>query len=88
VFSSRSELRKVLFLALSVTFLFVYEIFREPLNGFATNSYGRRAWSIARTTLKFKVKGQMSRSSGTKAAFFSPFGGLRVVYVWQNIFSL
>jgi len=30
--------------------LFVYEIFREPLNGFATNSRGRRAWSLARTS--------------------------------------
>jgi len=34
-FTARSELRKVMFLALSVTFLFVYEISREPLNGFA-----------------------------------------------------
>jgi len=32
--TARSELRKVLFLALSATFLFVYEISREPLNGF------------------------------------------------------
>jgi len=35
IFTSRGELRKVLFLALSVTFLFVCEISREPLNGFA-----------------------------------------------------
>jgi len=41
VFTARSELREVLFLALSVTFLFVYEISREPLNGFAPNSQGR-----------------------------------------------
>jgi len=31
LFTTRSELRKVSFLALSVTFLFVYEISREPL---------------------------------------------------------
>ena len=30
VFAARGELRKVVFLALSVTFLFVYEISREP----------------------------------------------------------
>ena len=38
LFIARSELRKVLFLALSVTFLFVPQISREPLNGFASNS--------------------------------------------------
>ena len=37
-----SELRKVLFLALSVTILFAYEISLEPVNGFAPNSHGRR----------------------------------------------
>jgi len=37
-FTARSELRKVLFLALSVTILFVSEVSREPLNGFAPNS--------------------------------------------------
>ena len=35
VITARSELRKVLLLALSVTFLFVSEISRELLNGFA-----------------------------------------------------
>ena len=59
-----SELCKVLFLALSVTFLFVYEISREPLNGFAPNSQGRRVWSLARTSSKVKVN----------------FGGLCAVY--------
>jgi len=60
VITARSELRKVLFLALarqSVSFLFVYEISREPLNGFAPNSHGRRVWSLAWTSLKVKVKG-------------------------------
>ena len=37
-FTASSELRKVMLLALSVTFLFVYEISRERLNGFAPNS--------------------------------------------------
>jgi len=40
--TARSELRNVLFLELSVAFLFVYEMAREPLNGFAPNSHGRR----------------------------------------------
>jgi len=48
-------MRKVLFLALFVTFLFAYEISRELLNGFAPNSQGRRVWSLARTGLKVKV---------------------------------
>ena len=39
-------------------FLFVYEISREPLNGFAPNSQERRVWSLALTSLKVKVKGQ------------------------------
>ena len=42
VVTARSELRDVLFLALSVTFLFAYEISRESLNGFAPNSQERR----------------------------------------------
>jgi len=44
-----------LFLALSATFLFVCEISREPLNGLASNSQGRRVWSLARTSMKVKV---------------------------------
>ena len=42
------------------------QISREPLNGFAPNSQGRRAWSLARKTLDVKVKGQRSRSPQTK----------------------
>jgi len=60
-FTARSELRKVLFLAPSVCgFLFVYEISRKSLNGFAPNSHGRRVWSLAQTrrSLKVKVKDQ------------------------------
>jgi len=70
---ARGELRKVLFLALSVTFLFVYKISCEPLNGFAPNSHGRRVWFLARTSLNVKE---------------GNFGGLRAVYVWKNIFAL
>ena len=70
VFTARSEQRKVPFLAQSVCglFLFVYEIYQEPLNGFAPNSQGRRVWSLARS-LKVNVKGQRPRSPGTKTSF-------------------
>ena len=69
VFTTCSELRKVLFLALSVTFcLFVNQISHEPLNGFVPNSQGRCVWSLARTSLNVKVKGQRSRSPWTKSA--------------------
>ena len=51
------------------------EIFLKPLNRFATNSQGRRVWSLARTSLKVNVN----------------LGGLRAVYVClclENIFAL
>jgi len=39
--------------------LFVFAwLSREPLIGFAPNSHGKRVWSLARTSLKVKVKGQ------------------------------
>jgi len=69
-----------LFLALCVTFLFVYEIHREALNGFAPNSQVRRVWSLARMSLNVKVKGQGKQRQ--KTAFFGHIGGLRAVYVW------
>jgi len=72
VFSACSELCEVLFLALSVTFLVVYEISQELLNGFAPNSHGRYIWFLAWTSLKVKVN----------------FDGLHAVYVWKNIFAL
>ena len=50
----------------------MYEISREWLNGFALNLYGRYVWFLAPTSLKVKVN----------------IGGLRVVYVWKNIFAL
>jgi len=46
---------KVLFLELSVSFLFVTQISPERLNGFAPNSQGRRVWSLAWTSLNVKV---------------------------------
>jgi len=58
VITAHSELHKVLFLALSVTFSLVHEISPEQLNRFAPNSQGRRAWSLARTSLNVKVKDQ------------------------------
>jgi len=66
--------------AVSLRFLFVYEISRELLNGFAPNSHGRHVWSLAQTSLKVRVKGQGHQ--GQKMAFFGPFGVLCVVYVW------
>jgi len=82
-FTARGELRKILFWRRqSVYFLFVYEISRAPLNGFAPNSGGRRAWFFARMSLKVKVKGRRSRSPGAKwhfRPFWRPACGLRLV---------
>ena len=49
-----------------------WQISRELLNGFVTNSHGRRVWSVAWMCLNVKVKGPRSRSPGTKMAFL-PF---------------
>jgi len=65
--TARSELRKVVFVALSVTFLFVHKISPELLNGFAPNSQGRRVWSL--------------RSPGTKNSIFGNYSSLHAVYV-------
>ena len=74
-----SELRKVLFLAPSVCgVLFAYKISREPLNGFAPNSHGRRVWSLARTSLKVKVKSQ----SYQEKWHFSALSAACVRFVW------
>ena len=81
--TAHSELRTVLFTALTVTFLFVREISRESLNGFAPIKFTRKtSLVLARTSLKVKVKGQGSRSPWTKMAFVDPYGGLRAVYAW------
>jgi len=66
------ELRNVLFLALSVTFLFflfVNQISRKLLTKFALNSHGRCAWSLARWNLNARVKGQ---GHGTKNVLCTP----------------
>jgi len=63
------------FLVVSVTFLFVYEISRESLKWYATNSHGRRVWSLARTSFKVKVKGHRSRSPRTKMGFTADISG-------------
>ena len=69
-----------MFLALSVTFLFVYEISREPLNEFVPNSQGRCVWSLAQTTLNVKVKGQVARDRKCRfRAFRWPACGLCLV---------
>ena len=80
IINAHSELWKVLFFGAVSLWLFVYEISLEPLNGFVPNSHGRRVWSLAQTSLKVKVKGQ--RHQGQIMAFFGPFSGLCVVYVW------
>jgi len=49
---------KVLFVATSVTFLFVPQISGKPLNGFAHNSQGRSVLSLAWTSLDVNVKDQ------------------------------
>jgi len=63
---------KVLFLVLSVTFffvcLFVPQISGEWLNRFVPNSHGGSVQSLTQTSLNVKVKGQRSRSPGTKNA--------------------
>jgi len=64
---------EILFIALSVDFLFVTQIFWELLNVFAPNSQGRRVWSLARTSLNVKVKGQGHRGQTGKTAESSPF---------------
>jgi len=62
-----------------LAWIFVCEISREPLNGFAPNSHGRHVWSLAQTSLKVEVKGQgHQRQKG----ILGPLGGLPAVYVW------
>jgi len=83
-----SELHKVLFLALSVTFLFVYEISPELLNGFAPNSHGRRVWSLTQTCLKVKVTRDKKRHfSALLAAYMRfMFGKTSLASSVENVF--
>ena len=73
---ARSELRKVLFLALSVTFLFVNQLSREPLNGFAQNSQGRRVWSHSDEFESQSQKSNVKVTRDKKKRHFGPFGVL------------
>ena len=52
--------------------LFVNQISRERLNGFAPNSQGRRVWSLARRSLNVKVKGQVHQRTKTCCELPSP----------------
>ena len=54
-----------------VGFLFVYEIPREPLNGFAPISEERRVWSLARASLNVKSKVRGQGHQGQKRAAYS-----------------
>jgi len=49
----------------------VHEISRETMNGFTPNSHGRHVWSLARKGGNVKVKGQRSRSPGTKTGILA-----------------
>jgi len=76
-FTARSELRKVLFLALSVcAFLFVYEISRGTSERICSK-FTRKTCLVSRSD-EFEGQGHQ----GQKTAFFGPFGGLRTVCVW------
>jgi len=60
----------------------VVEISREPLNGFAPNSQGRRVWFLTRMGLNVKVKGQGHH--GQKTAF-SALSSASVGFVFGKI---
>jgi len=62
----------------SVT-LFVYEISWELLNRFVPNSHGKHVWSLARTSLKVRVKGQGHRDK--KTAFSAAYGSCLVKHL-------
>ena len=49
----------------------------EPLNGFAPSSHGRRVRSLARTSLKVKVKGQRD-----KTRYFSALSAMCVRFLF------
>ena len=63
----------------SVTFLFVPQISREPLNRFAPNSQGRHVWTLARMSLNVKVKGRGHQGQKTCLPLPSPSGSVRMV---------
>jgi len=59
--------------------VFVYEIYRKPLNGFAPNSHGRR---VTWTSLKVKVKGHKKQHF---RPFWWPACGLYLVKYFQPL---
>jgi len=83
--TTRSELHKVLFLALSVTFLFVYEISRELWMDLCQihmeDVFGPSHGQFWMSRSKVKITRE-------KTSCFGPFVSLHVVSVWLNIFSL
>ena len=73
-----------------MTFLFVCEIYREPLSGFAPNSQGRRVWYLAQTSLNVKVKDQRSKvkvtSDSDKNGVSADISG--IVALVYNLYSV
>jgi len=66
-------------------FLFVYEMFREPLNGFAPNSCGRCGLFLVGTSLKVKGQGHQ----GQKTAFSAVHAAASVRFMFgKTFFSL
>jgi len=49
---------------------------------FVPNSHGRRVFSLLRRVRRSRSKVKCQGHQGQKTAFFGPFDGLRVVYVW------
>jgi len=61
----------------SFIFLFVHQISREALNGFASNSQARRVWSLAQMSLNVmvtgsKVKGKIARDKNALCTPITP----------------
>ena len=75
-------LHKVLFLVLSVTFLFVYEISRGTAERIWDKFTGKMCLVTCSDKFECQDHRSRSRSPGTKTAFFGPFGGQHAVYVW------
>jgi len=72
-----------------ISFLFVYEIWRGPLNGFVPNLQGRRVWFLARTSLNVKVKGQgLHGQKGIFRPFRRPACSLCLVNIFSSGFKL
>jgi len=64
--------------AVSLCFLFVYEIFPELLNGFAPNSHGRRVCCLTNLNVKVKCQGHQEQKQHFQP-FWRPVCGLCLV---------